>query len=792
MSDPAYFLPLWEAIPFLPPTLLALADGNSLLDRIGLMDFEVVETIESTTVNLTLAFRDELNVVPPGLEGFSLILGAEGAASEISAEIDVDPELAIRLVNVTVALRLQQDLLHPVQRDSENRWVIELGPDDTPLLLNILLTGLQFTATAEGDIGFEFPGGTPTINIAPFMIGDTGIVIETEGVALQFSASVSPQMRGLLIARATIYLPEGLTDALPADIQLIDCLISPRGFSGTVLGEWSPSLKADGSGFEGTGAGEIFGIQFALQHVGLEFQENVLAASEIFGSILLPYFDQATNVRVNLATQGGITVTLASAGEDGLTLTKEDLLALSVRSLGVGISPSGVAEVVVSGAFQPLLMASDGLEWPALHVTDLAIDTRGRFRIKEAWLDLKELATLDLFGFHFELNRIGLGYQETDDKLWIHLTGSLHLMEQIPVGLDVEGFRLTWPRTLFEQLSIEGPPTLDEAIAIAGELEVKFDGVYLFYGVPGAVEFEGLIHFIKDAQVVGFSGDMALRVPATGLAIEAGLMVGMNLAEPPYPFLYVYFGVELPAGIPLAQSGLALKGALGLFGLNVSPDKTPEQNWYYDWYKRGPIVGAHPTNKWRNERDGLAIGIGLTITTIDGYVKGVRGLLVLSIPGPILIIEGRALIFSGLTPAEPPLRALAVIDGREKIIQFNIEAEAELVEDMIDAYGMLEAFFDFKDLTNWHLYLGQDEPRDHRIRANVLKFQDAFLFKADAYLMVDVIGAHTPRSRVCRLQAADPRHWTCQDHVGRRSGRPWGSNPAAGAIFRRRRSVSEH
>ena len=320
------------------------------------------------------------------------------------------------------------------------------------------------------------------------------------------------------------------------------------------------------------------------------------------------------------------------------------------------------------------------------------------------------------------------------------------MIEQIPVALDVEGFRLTWPRTLLDDVNL--PLTLDAIKDAASQIEVQFDGIYLFYGVPDAVEFEGLIRFFKEAHLVGFAGDMALRVPASGFGAEAGLLIGLSF-EPAFPFLYVYFGVDLPAGIPLGQSGLALKGAQGMFGLNVGPDKAPEQNWYYDWYKRGPIVGAHPTNKWKPEQNALALGVGVTITTTDGYVKGTRGLLVLSIPGPILIIEGRALILNGLQPnAEPPLRALAVFDGRAGTVQFNVEAEATLIADLLKAYGMLEAFFDFNDLTNWHLYLGQDTPRDRRIRADILKLDKSFLFKADAYLMMDMVSTDTLRSRM--------------------------------------------
>ena len=63
--------------------------------------------------------------------------------------------------------------------------------------------------------------------------------------------------------------------------------------------------------------------------------------------------------------------------------------------------------------------------------------------------------------------------------------------------------------------------------------------------------------------------------------------------------------------------------------------------------------------------------------------------------------------------------------------------------DLVDAYGGLEAFFDFNDITNWHLYLGQDSPPDRLIQANVLAFA-----QANAYLMLDMINGGTQRTRM--------------------------------------------
>ena len=751
-------IPISVLLPW-PEGLLGPTPASDLFQRLFVRNPKVENLADGWRLTAVLAFADPEGIVLgfPGWDDFGLVL------RELSSlEVVLGKDSLIRIMLGAITIRLPRQAFQPVRHtgglpdvDATGNWIPDNGaPEVTiawptnggqrqhPLQLTISEQG-EFQLATSGSGGLPLPAAS----ITPTLVTAAGVVISAQDLMFSFSQ----ENPGLTAGSATIFLPDRVFGGfVPPDFAFREVRLGPNGFTGSVDMSWPLGFDAAHGYFYNIAdqpAATLFGINGGLSSFTLTLRENAVQAANILGGLKVPYFEKPVDITLQFDSGGNFSLALTAGAEAGVRLTLEELLALDIHSLAVS-QEDNTSALAISGALQPLLMAADGLTWPRLEVKDLYIDSDGKFRIQEAWLDLKDLATLDLWGFHFELNRLGLGYQEPDDKLWLDLSGSLRLIEQIPVGLGVEGFRLTWPRTLFEQLAITGPPTLDQALAIASRLEVKFDGVYLFFGVPEAVEFEGLIRFFKEAQTVGFAGDMALRVPAAGFAAEAGLMVGMNFAAPPYPFLYVYLGVELPAGIPLAQSGLALKGALGLFGLNVAPDKTPEQNWYYDWFKRGPIVGAHPTNKWVNARDALALGVGVTITTVDGYIKGVRGLLVLAIPGPILIIEGRSLILDGLLPAEPPFRAMAVLDGREKIIQFNVEAEAELIEDLLEAYGMLEAFFDFQDLTNWHLYLGQDEPHDRRIQANVLKLQDAFLFKADAYLMVDMIGAQTLRSRL--------------------------------------------
>lgn len=707
---------------------------RTLLDAVEVTDFNLVTSDTAVDVAVTLASASgDPRIEIGGADGFAVVFRQVAA---LDLHLEGSLEIRLGLSEVTIEL---PSVLRPAQLVG-GRWEPIAGQRQT-LSLRSAHGGLGVrwhSADGFSLVWPEDPSGTvdvPAIELKETLIADTRIVVSARNV----DVIPDPENLRIEILEATVVLPSDLPAA--PDLKFSDVRIDRRGFTGTAEAAWNDvAFDATTRTFSGSVAGQLFGWHGGLDSVLLELNETLPIAADIRGKLLVPYFDEPVDVRVNLGAGGIYTVTLDAPTGD-ITLTREDLLELRLRSLSLGVDAASVATMRLSGGLTPLLMGSDGLEWPDFDVKDLTVDSTGKFTIAQAWVDLKDLATLDLWGFHFELRRIGLGYEEPRDRLWLDLSGGLRLIEAVPLGVDVEGFRLNWPRLLLD--GGRTPLSLEQIQQTVAQIEVSFDGVYLFYGIPETVEFEGLIRFIKSAQSVAFAADIALRVPAAGFAAEAGLLIGMNLGQPPYPFLYVYFGVELPAGIPLGQSGLALKGALGLFGINVAPEKTAEQNWYYDWYKRGPMVGAHPTNKWRDERNAIALGIGVTITTVDGFVKGTRGLLIVVLPGPVLILEGRALLLEGLAPGEPPLRALAVFDGREKTIQLNIDAQAELIENTLEASGGVEAFFDLEDLSNWHLYLGQDSPRDRRVRANVLD-----LLRADSYLMLDSGGGGAFRARM--------------------------------------------
>ena len=82
-----------------------------------------------------------------------------------------------------------------------------------------------------------------------------------------------------------------------------------------------------------------------------------------------------------------------------------------------------------------------------------------------------------------------------------------------------------------------------------------------------------------------------------------------------YNFFAIYLGAELPTGIPLGSTPLALYGMAGLFALQMEPNKTESQEWYEDWYKQPTPGVTDLESKWVNHRGSLALGGGVTIGT---------------------------------------------------------------------------------------------------------------------------------------------------------------------------------
>jgi hypothetical protein len=235
---------------------------------------------------------------------------------------------------------------------------------------------------------------------------------------------------------------------------------------------------------------------------------------------------------------------------------------------------------------------------------------------------------------------------------------------------------------------------------------------------------------------------------ALDLQVDGKLVVG-KLQETGEIYLGLYLDTELPVGIPLWSTGLAAYGFAGVFALHMEPDKGPEghrdEQWYAiggdnSYFHRPPVGISSVTEKWRPQAGSLGFGAGVTIGTIsdNGFMFSGRVLLVIVFPGPIVLLEGAANLLKERAALrgdqDPNFRALAVLDARAGTVLVGLDARYKFGDEgeLIDIGGSAEAFFSFHDASLWHLYIGQKEPRERRIRAEFLS-----LFESNSYLMLD-------------------------------------------------------
>lgn len=711
---------LLEDIGVWPSDLVENDGGPNILDRIGIRDVGITDTYEQTTARFTIVFQDELSFSFPGLSVIALVFGGNGSSSEFPIEVDLREPAQVRFVEVSMALRFADNILKPV-REKDGRFEI----DPSQRYVEIALSG-SIIVDVDG-IRIE---GMNQLSLSPCMISDSGIVIEASSVVLDLStdssipqaeaAGLSQSWRGVFFEEAAIHLPPELGSAVPSELSFQDCFIGSGGFTGLIEADWNPGFS-----------GSIGGVTFSLLRFALELQQNSLVRTEVRGMLTLPFFDEPVEVDIGLNLDGGFSAKLASAGSNGLyKLTKENILELELDSIGFEIK-EGVFTAKLSGELTPLFGKDQGLKWPSFKVNELAIDSEGHVKFDGGWMNLPDQYSLDFHGFKIEITQLGFGKTDDGGK-WIGFSGGLKLVDGFSAGASVEGLRITW---------------YDDDPA---KTRITLNGVGVEFEVPNVVRFKGDVSY-RELEVITptgakeivhrFDGDIELNLISLDLKVDATLVIGSATGlQGAYTFFAIYVDVELPNGIPLAATGVALYGFAGLFALQMEPDKHADEEWYEGWFKRPDLGVTDLKKKWVNRRDSLAFGAGVTIGTLsdNGFTFAGRMLLVIVFPGPIILIEGKANLLkerAKLGEGEPTFRSLAVIDNREKTLLIGLDAfyrTDEAKGTLIDIRGGTEAFFDFKDASRWHIYVGEREPRDKRIRAKIFQ-----LFEANSYFMID-------------------------------------------------------
>lgn len=706
----------------LPFDALMPADGRSWLDEIGVEDYDMSEVNGTPRLSVTLVFLDELLLDMPGLSGLQLVLGGDGEHTRLHVEVDLEPPFEVRLIDVTLMLRFSREVLRPVKAMPDGGFAVD--PEAPPRQVGLSAT---LSVDLDGNLAFDADNA---FTLEPAMIGESGVVVEGT-VAFDLSQKrLIPQAqaldlptswRGAVFETVVVHLPRDLDVPIaPDSLALRDFAIGSGGVSGTIEGSWDAIWDADAGSHTGDGAGTLGGIPFGLHGLSLEFTQNVPTASSIDGEIVLPFFEHPVAVEVGLGFDGSLDVALSAAQAPGVdaaaglvTFERDDLFRVTVESLGFTAEQDGFA-VQLSGELSPL---AAGLDWPTFTVRELAIDSEGNVRLEGGWQDLPDQYVLDFHGYRLEITRLGFGTND-DGGRWIGFSGGVKLVDGLQAGASVEGLRITW----YED----------------GQPSVTFNGVGVEFEVPEVLRFKGAVSYSSEAGH-RFAGAIRLELVNPEMAIDGVLVIGSTQQNGGrHNYFGLYLDGQFPAGIPLWTTGLGLYGMAGLFALQMEPDRQEHEAWYEDWYQRHPAGVTQLDQKWTDEPGSLAVGTGVTIGTLpdNGYSFSAKMLFVIIFPGPILMLEGRANLLrerAQLTE-EPVFRALAVLDARAGHFVAGLDAQYRYGEggQLIDISGGAEAFFSFTDPEDWYLHLGEKEPREERIRAQIFR-----LFEANAYLMLD-------------------------------------------------------
>ena len=213
---------------------------------------------------------------------------------------------------------------------------------------------------------------------------------------------------------------------------------------------------------------------------------------------------------------------------------------------------------------------------------------------------------------------------------------------------------------------------------------------------------------------------------------------------------------ELPVGIPLFTD-VALYGLSGMFATNLHPNIGSDTWW--DWYKyptaadgtpdvngsarppgRQRLAGLHrhrhlqmgstPSMAPLRSVRGRCIG-----TQDDGFTASASIAFILILPGPVIMLIGKANIFSPRIsgPAEEAnFEAMATYDGNAGTFDLVIEAQYS-IPVILDVQATGELYVD-PSVPVWYLAIGKP-PHEQRVIARVLD-----LFESDFYFVVSDTG----------------------------------------------------
>ncbi|HET9956119.1 MAG TPA: hypothetical protein VFQ61_16545 [Polyangiaceae bacterium] len=251
--------------------------------------------------------------------------------------------------------------------------------------------------------------------------------------------------------------------------------------------------------------------------------------------------------------------------------------------------------------------------------------------------------------------------------------------------------------------------------------------------IPGALRGRGYME-LSETEI---KGQIDLTIVPVSVRVAAGVGVAQIPAAQggPATGVIVSLYVEFPVAIPLGASGLGIYGFLGLFAMHYARNEDEidagNQAPALAWLK---ATGGNPTDLqfWKPKINNWAFGVGAILGTMgSSVIFNLKGMLMLELPGPRLLLMMKAKLLAEMPSlggtGEGLLFAVIDLDMGRGTLTIGISVEFK-VEPLLRIRIPVEAFFNFHDSSDWHLYLGKYEDQ---IQADILS-----VFEGSGYLML--------------------------------------------------------
>jgi hypothetical protein len=464
--------------------------------------------------------------------------------------------------------------------------------------------------------------------------------------------------------------------------ESVDATTRLRDAFGSVL-LFAPVISAsanaidDGSAGGWVALGGVGGAA-ALGALGVfEIESVTLYGGELKSRHFIPPSESATFSDASVVFDYGVRFGISI---DALGISTSRTLKVRYRAIGFNLHfPGGVD-------YQPIFDTSRGYE--------LDLSDPGLFDLPSPLGDLLKVLGARIARFN-------------------PLTLELDLGLKVDLGVaTIDRFLVKWP---LDPLGV--PSILPSGITV---------------DIPATLAGRGRVEILEppgppapaDISSGGIEGSLDLTLVPMKLRVAAsvGIRQTPSLGDRTATAVFLGITVDLPTPLPLAASGVGIYGFSGLFAMHYRRDEaervpgesvSPALKWLVKADgEPASLVGPGGVRLWEPEFDRWSFGVGVMLGTMEGgFLLNLRGMFVLELPGPRILIFVKIVVVETLKDLKPAadlqVGILGVVDLDFEHERFTVGVIVDLeIKDLVQIKLPIEVFFDLEDSRAWHVHIG--------------------------------------------------------------------------------------